>query len=865
MARRAAATWRPYRDAAIASWRRSRSPSPRSNKVRGELKDERIHNLPASQTRVIGRGETLSALQKLMGEQRFITLVGAGGIGKTTVAIALAEALLPAYQHGIWFVDLAPLAQPQFVAGALAATLGLSIPSENATPALLAHLHNREMLIVLDSCEHVTEAAADLAEQILAEAPGVHLLTTSREPLRAKGERVHRLSPLELPSSSTGLTAAEAIAYPAIKLFVDRAAERLDGFDLSDADAPVVADICRKLDGIALAIELAATRIDAFGLRQMLALLDDRFRILGQGRRTALPRHQTLTAAIDWSYDLLPQQERVVLLRLSVFAGMFTLDSAKAVVADQGTDIVESLANLVAKSLVLADINGPVVQYRLFQSTRAYAMPKLTQSGELAEYVRRHAMHHRDLFEQAEAEWEARPAENSLAEYGRKIEDVRSALNWAFSPAGDASIGVALTVAFIPIWMHLSLMDELQNSVERAIGSHLADPKCSERQEMKLYTALGTALLYALGPFPETTIAWNKALGFAEDLNDNEYRLRAIWGLCVCQMYSGDFRGSLALAEKFCTVADNQDDTLTRVIGDRLTGRALHYLGDHKAAQQQLDRMLRHCAAPVQRSHIFQFNHRLSAQTTRSNLLWVQGFPDQAVRNAHDTLTDAQRTGHPLSLCNVLAHAACPIALYVGDLTTAERLVALLMDHSARLTLTMWNVLGRCFRGALSTAQGDADGLAVLRAGLDQLHEAGFGFRYTAFLGMLAQGLGAAGQVEEAGIAIDQALEISNRTEERWNVAELLRIKADILLLRDDPGAAPEAETLFHDSLAWARRQEAPSWELRTSISFARLLRNEGRVDEARDLLTTVYDRFTEGLDTLDLRTAKQLIYDLQQ
>ena len=838
---------------------------PETQANRREVKAESANNLPASQTRVFGRAETLNTLQTLMRERRFVTLVGAGGIGKTTVALALAEALLPAYEHGIWIVDLAPVGQPQFVPGALAATLGLSILSENVMPGLLDHLQGKEMLVVLDSCEHVTGAAAALAEQILKETSGVSILTTSREPLRAKGERVHRLSPLELPASSSGLTVAEAAAFPAIQLFVDRAVESLDGFELSDADAPVVADICRKLDGIPLAIELAASRIDAFGLRQLLTLLDDRFRILGPGRRTALPRHQTLTAAIDWSYDLLPQQERVVLLRLSVFAGMFTLDSAKAVAADVSTDVVESLANLVAKSLIWADLNGPLVQYRLFDSTRAYAMQKLSQIGELAEYVRRHALHHRDLFEKAEAEWESDPTSGSLGEHGRKIEDVRNALNWAFSPVGDASVGVTLTVACIPIWMHLSLIDELREWVERAIASHLAEPTCSERQEMKLYTALGTYQLFALKPLTETAAVWTRALGFAEKLKDGEYQLRAIWGLCVYQMYSGDFRSGLALAERFCAAADKKDDTVSRLVGDRLAGRALHYLGNHKEAQLRLDRMLIQYVAPVQSSHIspFQFDHRSAAQSTLSSVLWVRGFPDQAMRNALDALSGAQRTGHPISLCIVLAHAACPIALNVGDLDTAERLIALLIDHSARHALSIWNVVGLCFKGALSMAQGDSNGLAPLRAGINQLHEAGLGFRYTAFLSMLAQGQAATGRTVEASNSIEQALERSDRTEERWNVAELLRIKSDILLLRDGPAAAPKAEALFHESLAWARRQEALSWELRTSISLARFLRNERRADEARDLLTSVYDRFAEGWETLDLRTAKQVIQDL--
>src|SRR5262249_17432380 len=347
-------------------------------------------------------------------------------------------------------------------------TLGVAIQSGNAIPDLIAYLQDKRMLLVLDSCEHVIEAAAALAEQILQNAAAVQILATSREPLRAKGERLHRLSPLELPPNSSELTAAEALAFPSVQLFVERAAANLDGFELSDADAPVVADICGKLEGMPLAIELAATRVDAFGIRQLSVLLDDRIRLLTYGRRTTLPRHRSLAAALDWSYEFLPDDERVVLRRLSVFSSAFTLDSASAV-ADGKTDVVEGVASLVAKSLVSADVGGTVVQYRLLDTTRAYATQKLTESGEFEDYVRRHAEHHRDLFERAEAEWEARPAAEWLEEYGRRIDDVRSALKWAFSPGGDASIGVGLTVAAIPLWMQLSLMDECRECLERAL------------------------------------------------------------------------------------------------------------------------------------------------------------------------------------------------------------------------------------------------------------------------------------------------------------------------------------------------------------------------------------------------------------
>ena len=326
----------------------------------------RIDNLPGTLTRVIGREATIATLSAQLPERRFITLVGPGGIGKTTIAVVVARELAASYPDGIAFFDLAPITDPGLLASTCATVLGLSISADDRLPGLLAHLRNRQMLLVFDSCEHVIEAAAALAEEVSVGAAGVHILATSREPLRAAGERVHRILPLESPAASAGLTAAEALTFSGVELFVERArAANLDSFELREADAPPVAEICRRLDGIALAIELAAGRVATFGARELADRLDDRFRLLTGGRRTALPRHQTLSATLDWSYELLPADEQSLLRWLAVFSGEFSLASAVAVAANDDASQAIGIANLVAKSLVAFDHRGDVGQYRL--------------------------------------------------------------------------------------------------------------------------------------------------------------------------------------------------------------------------------------------------------------------------------------------------------------------------------------------------------------------------------------------------------------------------------------------------------------------------------------------------------------------
>jgi predicted ATPase/DNA-binding winged helix-turn-helix (wHTH) protein len=342
----------------------------------------RTHNLPNSRVRALGRADTIGVLLDQLPHQRLTTIVGAAGMGKTTVATAVAETLLGAYEDGVWLVDLAPQSDARLVPTMLASALGLAVESENTVSQLIDLLRHKTMLVVLDSCEHVVAAAAGLAEQMLAGVPGLRILATSREPLRADGERVYRLSPLEIPPDRTELSALDATAYSSVQLFIECAAASIDGLQLSDADILVVADICRKLGGMPLAIELAAARMDAFGIRQLAVLLDDRLGILNHGRRTAQPRHRSLDAALDWSYEFLPESERALLRRLSIFAGAFTLDTAVALAGDDDRDMIDGIANLVAKSLISADVRGSVVHYRLLNTTRAYARRKLSESDK---------------------------------------------------------------------------------------------------------------------------------------------------------------------------------------------------------------------------------------------------------------------------------------------------------------------------------------------------------------------------------------------------------------------------------------------------------------------------------------------------
>ncbi len=775
-------------------------------------------NLPAAASELIGRTIAVQDLRALLSAYRVVTLTGPGGIGKTRLALEVVRGLFPDIRGDVRLVELVSLSDPSLVPTALAGALGLKST----------------------------------------------ILATSREILKIEGEYVYRVPPLDVPPQDE--EPGDIPGHSAVQLFIATTRALQSDFLPNGENLPAIAAICRRLDGIPLAIELAAARVAALGLQQVAAGLDNHLGLLTGGRRTALPRHQTLRATLDWSYELLPEPERLVMRRLAVFAGDFTAAAASLVAAGgeiAASEVVLSLANLVTKSLVTVEVGSVTAYYRLHETTRGYALEKLAESGEFEQVARRHANYYRDLFDRAETELETLPAPAWLARYGRHVGQVRAALDWAFSPTGAAEVGVALTMAAVPLWVHLSLMEECRGRVERALSGPAE--RRDARRNMQLHAALGAVLFLTKGSGPETLAAWTSVFEIAESLDDVDYRLRALWGLFVDCITSGRYRAALAVAERFCTCAAKSTDPADGPIGDRLVGVALLALGDLEGARRHIERMLSGYVA--RGSHIirFQYDQRVVARSYHSHVLWLQGFADQAMRSVECQVVKARASDHPVSLSHTLLQAACPVALLVGDLTLAERYVKAIMDLSARNAVELWNVGGRCFAGMLLIKRGNIGaGLELLRTAFARVPENAFNLLYILFLDEIADALGRDGKAAEGLSTIDEALARSERTEERWCVAELLRIKGELILRKGAPQAATAAEEHFLRSRDWARRQGALSWELRTSTSLARLQHGQGRVADARSLLQSVYDRFSEGFETADLKAAKAYLNSWQ-
>src|SRR6266446_4331532 len=830
-------------------------------------RSSRPTNLPEAVSELIGREAELGEVTALARAHRLVSLVGAGGIGKTRLGLEVARHLLPRFPDGVFVAELGPLSSPELVPTTVASVLGLTHVAGTASPERVAGaIRAKRLLLVIDNCEHVIDAAAGMAETLLRAGPSVSLLATSREPLRVAGEYIYRVPSLDVPAEDPQ-DMEDVFRYGAVRLFVSRAHAAEPRYVAEGPVLAATAAICRRLDGIPLAIELAATRIAGFGVAGVAARLDDRFRLLTGGSRT-LARQQTMRATLDWSYDLLPESERVVLRRLGVFVGPFTMDAASAVAAGvdiPASEVADSVANLVGKSLLAADVGGAIVHYRLLETTRAYARDKLIGSAEFDHFAQRHAEYLRDLFEHAEAELETRPTAEWLSVYRPHIDDLRTALDWAFSPSGDVGVGVALAAATAPLWTLLSLLTECRARVEQAIAALGRQVPSDPRRDMRLYLALGHVLLQnrQASARPEANAALTKALELAEITDDGRYRLAALHGLYLARFFTGEYRNALNLAEKFRTVAADTAARSDVPIGNLLIGLTLHVLGDQPGARRHLEPLVGSHFVTARPSHIslYQYDQRVTLECYYARVLWLQGFGDQARRLTEKLVDYARTIDHQRSFLYTLLLATCPIAVFVGDLTTVEHHVRLAFNLAARHAIEMWNGWAQCFEGVVLIKRGESHaGSQLLQSALERLPAPGFHHHVSLLLPELAAGLGGAGQIAEGLVVADAALARAEQTEAGWCRAELLRTKGELLLLRREPTAVATAEQCFHQALDVARRQGALSWELRAATSLARLWRGQQRVNEARRLLGPVYRRFTEGFETADLIAAKALL-----
>ncbi|HWX29119.1 MAG TPA: winged helix-turn-helix domain-containing protein [Steroidobacteraceae bacterium] len=826
-----------------------------SSPTSADIKPSSGSRLPARLMRMLGRKDALVAIQTKLAEQKFVTIVGPGGIGKTTLAVAVAHEMSATFKGQVHFVDLGALGGASLVAPAVATSLGVSVQTNNVVPALIDRLQERPTLIILDCCEHLVDGASAVAEELIRRVPTLHLLATSREAMRVEGEHVYELCALACPPDDRSLSAHDALQYSAVQLLIDRVRAVRGDFELVDMDAPIAAGICRRLDGIPLAIELAASRIDIFGVSRTASLLDDRLNLSWVGRRTALPKHQTLSAALEWSYDLLGEAEKRVLNRLSVFSGGFTFEAAVAVVADETIDegnVSDCIWELRSKSMIAA--RGQEGRLRLLDTTLAFASRRLAESDDENRCRRLHALYFCDLFKQGAS----MDMPERLRTLGAEVDNLRAALNWAFSVEGDAKTGVELAAASASTWMAMALLTECREWMTKAIG-RIDDASAGSRQEMIIQSALASCMMFTGGMTEESYKSWEKARLLAECLNDTDCQLDSLLVLWAHQIRLPSYAEATELADRCGAVAEGGGDRGAIAMANYMRGVTYHHIGQISQAEAHLELSLHRDDEASRRSLIkrFGYDRKVDALAVLANLVWLRGCPDQARRLNLMSIAEARQLDHAVPLCVALAWASFNTYLTSSDDFETEALANELVDHAAKFAVESYHGFGLSMRALCRVRRGEGDAAsATLYRGLEKLSTA----RYRVFNWILqaefARCTAVAGRPRQ-GLAVFERAKI-DLDAIQWYAPELHRIRGELALANDEGLAV--GRQYFLNALELSERQASLSWALRAATSLAIAEKSVGRKEAAWRTLQATHAKFREGLETSDLRLAKQVL-----
>jgi predicted ATPase len=566
---------------------------------------------------------------------------------------------------------------------------------------------------------------------------------------------------------------------------------------------------------------------------------------------------------LDWSYSLLSEPEKVVLCRLSVFVGDFTLQAARSVGSDQEIDdngVIEAVASLVEKSLISATFINGLMYYRLFETTRAYAATKLTVRGEAGRLACCHATFYSEFLKHDEIV-QSGFDEHDLSGYAPHIGNVRSALVWALFDQGSVAVGIELATRAAPLFIGLSLLEECRGWCEQALAA-LDDGSHGTRQEMVLQEALALSTMFTRGHSDQVRAAIERGLALAEVFQDRARQLRLLAGLNLFFLRLGDIRGALAVAEQSGPVAQAAKHTAGMVWAECWVGNASHFLGDQAAAQLHCERSM---ALAVEfgtfNTNFFGFDQHVRVLINLGRALWLRGFADQALRITEKAVNEAARRDHPVSVCFSLSYASM-LSLWAGDLPRAGDLIEQLIAYAGRYSLEPFRVTGIALKGELAIIRNEPEaGLDLLRNALESLGAQRYNLATAILTGALAEGLRKTGQLEEALYAVDGGIARATNSGMRFDLPELLRIKSQALSAQHDRASAIDCLT---EAIDVARAQSALAWELRSTMVLSRMLAEDGHRDKARHMLALVYDRFTEGFETADLKLARALLRDLR-
>jgi predicted ATPase/DNA-binding winged helix-turn-helix (wHTH) protein len=802
--------------------------------------------LPARLTRPIGRGHDIARICELLARQRLVSIVGAGGMGKTTAALAVAESQRGLHARGACFVDLSLLSDGALVVVEVGRSVGLDVARGEPLGTLENALRGQQVLIVLDNCEHVIEAVAALVDRLLRSCPNVRFLATSREPLESEAEWVFRLPPLGAPGPDMSLGLDDVLSFPAIQLFVDRAQAADDTFELTEANVSAIRQICEFLDGIPLAIELAAARAHGLGVSGLLQRLGDAFDLLTRGRRTAMSRHQTLHAVMNWSYELLTATEKLVLQRLAVFRSTFDLDAAVAVVssadlpAAQG---VQGVLSLCAKSLLAPDAGSTgVPTHRLLYITRLFAERMLASSEGAAQVHHRHALHVRARMAERNKVQEVLAGFRKSAALLSIVAEARAAITWGLWDENDVLLGLEIVAESTRTWHIAGLVEEFGQYLDVAVDK--------ARHAGIEGTRLALRLQVAVGLFSGQSQAGSAAHGRAVAAVDRTLvdrfdapadKIEAFTALCASAYGHGRYLQVARYCDEVREIARGELEPLGVAIGDRFSTFALHALGRHDEAEGFARRVMQLDADVLEPRFQSLVPFQVATRIRLARIQWLRGEFRQAWATVLD-ITTGDEGDHIYAKCQPLGLAAIPIAIWKGDVAAAQRWGQELLHHSTRGTIPYWQAYAKVYCCLL-------EGRPLSPGGAEaQLLE-----KNTPLMDTVA--------TLQSAAPHPATLARVHQGEVGWCAPEVLRLAALAQLDAQDNDSRDHCLVELRRACELSVVQGARFWTLRIAISLCEVA-PAGSTEHiaARDLLQSLLDAFDDGSAQPDLQRARRLV-----
>jgi predicted ATPase len=838
------------------------------------------HNLPAEPTPFIGRQSEVAGVKDLLTRDqqkvRLLTLTGPGGTGKTRLALQVAAELVNRFRDGVYFVDLAPIREPEAVLTAIARTSGIRETSDRPLlDELKGQLQSKAMLLLLDNFEQVTAAAPKVGE-LLQGCPQLKVLVTSREALHLRGEHIHPVPPLALPRVDLKQQSLEQLTQcEALQLFVERVLAVKPDFEVTDENAPAITEICFRLDGLPLAIELAAARMKLFSPRALLERLGGRLQLLRGGARDLPIRQQTLRDTVDWSYELLNNGEQRLFALLSVFAGC-TFEAAETVAAKinhldkMKIDVLDGLDSLVDKSLVREmdqDVGEP--RFLMLETIREYASERLEQdSGFRAAAYKAHASYFTEF---AQGQWEGLSGdsrETALREMESEIDNLRIAWRYWVEKKDLEQLNKFVNSLWSLYdargWYHATVA--LTNDLLNVLTSTPSTPERLE-QEIMLQTSLARALLATKGYTEEAEQAYRRALELCERAGEIPQLFPVLRGLASFYGLRNEPDKATQMGERILHLAERLDDTNMKIEGLLMTGVGLGFYQYPELGLEHIEKAI--TIYNFQRQHV----RRLSigpdpgviGLTVSALFLWAGGYPDRAYDRAADSITLAQKLNHPYSLTYAEFHNGL-LNMWLRNYEIAQRSAQAVMELAEAHGFQIWSAVGSCLLGvALVNTREPERGLALIEEGLKTYR----GLKtppvfWPILLHLCAEAYGVASRPKEGLPLLNEALAVASPTSSSSQnlTPEFLILKGDLLLALSSDNSAV-AESLYQDAVNNAQEVHTPMLELRAAIRLSHLWQNQDKKEEARKLLNDSYSRIIEGFSTADVKEAKALLVTL--